>query len=292
MFERYISIDWSGAGTESKRGDLRIVEASPSYRRGRIVDPIEINPSAKAGTRNWTRDECKDWLAEALKQDQPRCLVAMDFGFGYPWGADRVVFGCRGWREMLGAVAEIYQEQERAESTAKEINSRIEGSGPYRFGHDRSDFRFYLDKGVAYYRMVETVVPQAVSQWYLGAGPTRVGYSTITGMATLDHLMALREQGEVNFQVWPQECEVPDGDKHVLVESYPAIYPKPKDLGQCGENDKHCRDAWKVLEWMLYEAGAGTLEGYFGITPITFGRVEGIGFGEQVRFEGWIFGVL
>ncbi len=291
VFKRYISIDWSGAGTESKRGGLRIVESSPNHPNGRVVDPVEANPRVRAGTRSWTRAECKDWLAEALRQDQPRCLIAMDFGFGYPWGADGAVFGCRGWREMLGAVAERYHEQERAESAAKEINSRIEGSGPYRFSLDRSDFRFYLDNGVAYYRMVETLVPQAISQWYLGAGP-RVGSSTITGLATLDHLMVLRDQGEIEFQVWPQECNTSDGARHIMVESYPAIYPEPQDFGGCRENDEHCHDAWKALQWMLQKAKAGTLGRYFNIAPKPFGRVEGIRFEEQVRFEGWIFGVL
>jgi hypothetical protein len=28
----------------------------------------------------------------------------MDFGFGYPWGTDEAVFGCRGWREISSTI--------------------------------------------------------------------------------------------------------------------------------------------------------------------------------------------
>ncbi len=36
----------------------------------------------------------------------------------------------------------------------------------------------------------------------------------------------------------------------------------------------------------------GMLEQAFGIEPFPFGRIEGIGFCDQVGFEGWILGVI
>jgi len=83
---------------------------------------------------------------------------------------------------------------------------------------------------------------------------------------------------------------MPEDDKHLIVESYPAIYPEPLDYGDC--TDEHCKDAWKALQWMLGKANAGTLGRYFQIDSLPFRRVENISFEEQVRFEGWIFGVL
>ncbi len=286
MFERYISIDWSGARTETDRVDVRVVEASPPNESGRIVNPIEVNSNARTGTREWigwTRAECRQYLTRALRRDSPQSLVAIDFGFGYPWATDRAVFRCHGWREMIGAVATIYDEAARAEATAEEINSRVGSPGPYRLGNDRANSRFYLDNGTAYYRLVETAVPQAISQWFLGAGP-KVASGTITGMAALHYLMTLREQGKIDFQVWPQEGLLPEGDKHILVESYPA-----PDYGEC--TDEHCQDAWRVLQWMLRKANAGTLEGHFEVASKPFGRIEHVSFEDQVRFEGWIFGV-
>ena len=284
MFERYISIDWSGAGTEDQRGDLRVVTA---FRRNRETT---IVPPPWPGRVIWTRADCVRYLAEVLREDQPRCLVAMDFSFGYPWGADASIFDGRGWRTMLRRLAKVYADKETARSTAEEINSfeRFGGHGPYRFDRDRSDFRFYLHSGTAYYRLVEMAVPQAISQWYLGAG-NAVGFSSITGMAALDHLIELRDEGEVEFHVWPQEGLVPDPYKHILAESYPAIYPELSDYGEC--TDEHCRDAWKVLRWMTVQDKQGSLERCFEISPQPFGRVDCVDFEKQVRFEGWILGV-
>lgn len=285
-FDRYISIDWAGAGTEDQRVDLRVVEATPDHKAGRVVDPTDTRRGAKA----WKRAECREWLALALKGDQPRCLVAMDFGFGYPWRTDEAVFGVAGWQPMLGALSELYEERGKARLVAEQINNlpRFGGHGPYRFNHNRTDARFYLDSGVAYYRLVETAIPQAISQWYLGAGGV-VGFHTITGLSALHDLLARRQRGEVDFLVWPQECCTPDNGKHILVESYPALYPAPAGFGDC--RDEHCRDAWKALQWMLTTDEAGTLYEAFEIDPVPFGRVEGADFREQVRFEGWILGV-
>ncbi len=286
MFERFISIDWSGSGAEDQRVNLRVVEASPQNTYGVVVDP----PNARVGTRAWTRAECREWLVQALIPDQPRCLVAIDFGFGYPWGTDRVVFGCQGWRQMLNAVADVYEREGSARRAAESVNLRpgFGGHGPYRFNQNRTDFRFYLDNGVGYYRLMEMAIPQAISQWYLGSGGT-VGFSSISGMAALDHLITTREQGQIDFRVWPQEVIVPDADRHVIVESYPAMYPEPMSYGDC--RDEHCQDAWKVLQWILGESTSGTLTRAFDLPEKPFGRVEGVSFEDQVRFEGWIFGV-
>ena len=75
----------------------------------------------------------------------------------------------------------------------------------------------------------------------------------------------------------------------MLVESYPAVYPNPANFGNC--QDQHCRDAWKVLQWMLTADASGTLGVAFEIDRLPFGRVEGVAFWEQVCFEGWILGV-
>jgi hypothetical protein len=74
VFERYISVDWSGSDLEDRRVNL-------PDNNGTVVPP----PDARRGVRAWTRTECRRWLAQALRMDQPRCLIAMDFGFGYLW---------------------------------------------------------------------------------------------------------------------------------------------------------------------------------------------------------------
>jgi hypothetical protein len=192
---------------------------------------------------------------------------------------------------MLAEVARLYQQHETARATALAVNDQIGfgGNGPYRFNESRTSFRFYLDHGVGYYRAVELTIAQAISQWYLGSGGT-VGFHTITGMAFLNRLMDLRQRGEIDFRVWPQEGGEPDRKKHLLVESYPAICPALEDYGPC--EDAHQRDAWKVLKRMLQAAADHSLEDMFQIPRQSFGRIDGVDFLEQVGFEGWIFGVV
>jgi hypothetical protein len=285
MFQRYVSIDWSGAGTDEGRVDLRVVEASPPHQP-RVVPP----PGARGGIRSWSRAEAARYLSSLLERSAPRALIAMDFGFGLPWGADRAIFGCDGWRAMLDAVSRLYRHHGTARATAEAINAnpRFHGHGPYRFNESRTDYRFYLDSGVAYYRQVEVAIPQAISQWYLGSGGT-VGFHTISGLAALAGLLSRRDTGELLFTVWPQEALDPPPDHHLVVESYPAICPRLVDYGPCG--DDHQRDAWRVLDWILRAADSQTLGRSFVVQPKPFGRIEGVSFQEQVRFEGWIIGV-
>jgi len=286
MFDRYISIDWSGAGTETDRVDLRVVMMERG-RAAQVVNP----PGARRGVCRWTRLECRNWLVEVLSERNLRTIVALDFGFGLPWGADRQVFDCDGWRGMLERIGDLYSEKQTARAVAQFVNAQkqFNGHGPYRFNDNRTDFRFYLDRQVAYYRLVEQAIPQAISQWYLGSGGV-VGFHTITGLAMIEHLIGLREQDRIEFQVWPHEIVGPDGTRHLLVESYPAICPRPEGVGPC--EDKHQRDAWKVLLWMIEADERGELARAFKVPSIMYGRCSGVSVEEQIRFEGWIFGVI
>jgi hypothetical protein len=216
----------------------------------------------------------------------------MDFGFGLPWGSDQSVFGVIGWREMIDAIAERYEENGTARATAQAVNheERFGGHGPYRFDDSRNDFRFYSDHGVAYYRLTELIAPQGISQWYLGSGGT-VGFHTISGLSAINHLLQEREAGRLDFVVWPHESLAPDGSKHVLVESYPAVCVCPGDYGPCRANDQNQRDAWKVLQTLVKKRDDGTLPRLFRIKEQPFGRITGVDFTKQIQFEGFIFGM-
>ena len=62
MFDRFISVDWSGSGVEGQRVNLRVVEARLGRANGAVVDPL----NARVGTKAWTRAECREWLTQAL----------------------------------------------------------------------------------------------------------------------------------------------------------------------------------------------------------------------------------
>jgi len=178
MFDRIVSVDWSGADNVMKRVDLRVAAFDAATNQLRIVNP----PFGTRPRASWSRREFQTWIVHQL-QDKTPTLVAMDFGFGLPWGSDKIVFGASGWHDMVRAIAERYAEKGTARETAKAINAeaRFGGHGPYRFDRpDRNDFRFYSDKGVAYYRLTELIAPQAMSQWYCGSG-AKVSFHTFSG---------------------------------------------------------------------------------------------------------------
>ena len=287
MFEHIVSVDWSGADREEKRVKLRVAVYDAASKRSEILDD---NASSKP-IKNWSRSSFRRWLIEWLGQ-KPPTLVALDFGFGLPWGADAAMFGVEGWRPLLAEFGRRYAEAGTARATAQAINAqpRFGGHGPFRFDESRNDFRFGLDHGVAYYRLTELIAPQAISQWYLGSGGN-VGFHSITGIAMLDDLIRRREAGQLDFEVWPQETPLPTGERHVLVESYPAICPKPSDFGPCRDNDADQKDAWRVLVHLVQAHSDGSLGDMFWIKEQPFGRIDGVSFPDQIRFEGAIFGL-
>jgi hypothetical protein len=285
MFDRMISVDWSGAGLETDAVDLRVVVFDTEHKEPRVVDRSRRDRNIAS----WSREAFRSWIMNELRDKRP-ALVVMDFGFGLPWGSDQAVFQVAGWRAMIGAIAKRYAENGTARATAQSINhdARFGGHGPYRFDSNRNDFRFYADSGVAYYRLTELIAPQAISQWYLGSGGT-VGFHTISGLAAINHLIEVREAKGLDFCVWPHECSAPDGTRHVIAESYPAICSYTGDFGPC--RDQHRRDAWKVLQMLLAKRNEGTLQTLFHMREHPFGRIAGVDFRRQIQFEGYILGL-
>lgn len=287
MFDRIISIDWSGAGTEGQGVDLRVATHDFATHSSRIVD----RPHTGRAVASWSREIFRSWVIEQLQEQSPT-LIALDFGFGLPWGADRELFGVNGWRDMLRAIGEVYRRRQTARSAAQEINANpaFGGHGPYRFNDSRNDFRFYMDHGVSYYRLTELLAPQAISQWYLGSGGT-VGFHTISGLSMLDQLISLRESNKINFSVWPHEVWTPDCGQHLFVESYPALCPHLDDYGPCRANDGNQKDAWKVLQYLVSARMENRLPDLFSIPETPFGRLIDVAFRQQVQFEGFILGL-
>lgn len=329
MFDRIISVDWSGADRETIGVDLRVAMFDERIGKSFLVDRRYQGRKVV----RWSREYFRMWIAKRLRHKRPT-LVAMDFGFGLPWGSDQKVFGVTGWREMIRKVAEKYKENEIKEikkktkdrkgtvrATALAINAekRFDGHGPYRFDDNRNDFRFYTDNEVAYYRLTELIAPQGISQWYLGSGGT-VGFHTTSGLAAINHLVQEREAGRLDFVVWPHESLAPDGKRHVLVESYPAVFPPlcctrcqrvyparkqsgtirkkkyvPRFCETCKRNDiwkdPNQEDAWKVLQALIERRSDGTLGGLFQIKKQPFGRITGVEFKKQIQFEGFILGM-
>ena len=282
LFERYIGIDWSGASTDDARVDVRVAMVTDGGPR--IVPP----PYPRA--RAWTRNECVRRLCEELKGDQPRTLVAIDMPFGLPWGADQALFGVEGWHNLVTEMARRYGEASPpnvARETAISINEDHPEAPPYRFDEGRNDRRFYLQHGVAYWRLVEDVVPQAISAWYVGSGAS-VGLQTISGMAAMSRLLLARDRGEIAFTAWPHEGLALPTAGHVIAECYPALSPRHAKLAET--YDRHERDALAVSTWFAALDQDGRLAPMFAPPELPFGRVVNLSFADQIQFEGWMLG--
>ncbi len=288
-FQRYIGIDWSGAGGDDDRVGLRVVEA----RDGRA--PRAVAPPTNPRAKNWKRAEVREFLREALRSDADKTLVGIDAALGYPAGADEAVFGVRGWRGLVAEIAALVSAVGTARETVDRINARhaeLPG-GPFfsrrtdiidrewwRETHDSHGF--FTETGISYYRFVDTLIPQAISVFYMGPGPM-VGGHTITCLATLHSLLEERDEGgDLDFGMWLFEEDWRER-KHVIVECYPSILPATPG-GDESESRDHL-DAVKIAAWMQ-GLSSGERRALLEIEAEV-----GEGLRRVVAQEGWVFGV-
>ena len=105
VFQRYVSVDWSGRGTEHERVPLGIATAD------RDAPMRLVHPPGHPAVSRWKRTEIREWLGTILGHGEPKALVALDFGLGLLWGADREVLGCASWRATVRAIANLYAQR-------------------------------------------------------------------------------------------------------------------------------------------------------------------------------------
>ena len=231
-FRRIFGVDWSGRGRDDESNRNLAVAA---WSEADMVARVENSWCRQRRTRL----DLENWLAEILRPGSPAALIGLDFGFGYPRGAAKVVFNADSWQSLYEQMAKLMELHVKARKVAIEINERFGENGPFRDNADRSNFQFYLSKGISYFRLVERFIPQAISQWYIGSGPT-VGLSSIAGMALLGRLLRRRAEGECKFRIFPFETF--ESDSHGIVEIYPAICPEPNNPNwenKCGKINVH-----------------------------------------------------
>lgn len=274
MFERFIGIDWSGSGRcGASNSGLAIAE-------GGSEGPPPARPTSRV-----SRIAVTDWLVAQLGPDTPRTVVGLDFAFGFPVGAHKLMYGTSCWNDFaLSVSGDLSCDGRQSSGTpardlAYKINEKFEGAGPFRDNETRSDFRFYVEHGVPYFRMTENCVPQAISPWYIGSGAT-VALSTLTGIAALGRLLKKRAEGVCRFRVFPFE-EI-DPRSHLIVEVYPAIWADPRrDEGK----NEHVRDAKRIVRGLRGLTERDLQLPAPDLTPwAVCPRC-------RVREEGWIVGV-
>ena len=64
VFERFISINWSGAARETKSSGLRIVQATEEHGYREVVTNLQREAPW------WKRTESIEWLVQVLQKDR------------------------------------------------------------------------------------------------------------------------------------------------------------------------------------------------------------------------------
>ncbi|MXZ91776.1 MAG: hypothetical protein F4W95_07970 [Chloroflexi bacterium] len=274
MFDRYIGIDYSGAGTSNERSGKLAVQLAEG----------DGEPKRKCtyaqGAKNWTRAELAHWLARELREC-PKTLVGIDHAFSFPikYFRQHYMVPANDWEKFLDdfqnswptdqgrvTVREMYYKQIR----------RMMGQvpGEYRFG-----FPYWQ-------RLTEkcaTVTPAPVFDFM--AGPRTVAFSSHAGLPWLRQVRQESGGPKAGVHFWPFDGWSVCGDHSVVVEVYPAIWKKTYKKETKHMNSDQ-RDAYMIARWMSERDHDENdpLAEYFH--PRVPGKQK-----PRAKTEGWIFGV-
>jgi precorrin-8X/cobalt-precorrin-8 methylmutase len=228
LFDGYLMVDWSAAGTRKTGADSIWLAWLPQSGRVTLENPA---------TRLAAMVRIRDILATA----QGRVLAGFDFAFGYPSGTARALTGQDDWRGLWALIADVVSEGDgngnNRFDAAAALNAKMGGDGPFWGNGMKRDIvglprlrpQGYGVKWPAQKRHAETIARGAQEVWKLnGAGS--VGGQALTGIALLEGL-----RRDLDVRVWPFEAH--DLGGHVLAEIYPSLVPPHpdeavKDAGQ------------------------------------------------------------
>lgn len=221
IFQRYLGIDYSGAGTpESGQSGIRVYESFPGG------EPGEIRPE-KNGSRHWCRAGLAEWLASQLADPLPT-LVGLDHGFSFPEAYFQRHALDGEWREFLRDFR-AHWPTDQAGVTVRQVRNGTVGKGEAR-------------RGTARWRRVCETSCRAKSVFHFDV-PGSVATSTHAGLPWL--LKLALEVRALHF--WPFDGWVVARGKSVVAEAYPSLWSRefPRE-GRTA--DQH--DAYSLCRWM------------------------------------------
>jgi len=253
MFENYIGIDYSGAGTPIKRNKaLQVFMATGDGNSDKI--------RTDAGSNwNWNRKEIAHWCLDQLKNNDP-IIIGIDHAYSFPhsYMARNEISSWDHFLEDFYTHWPTDKDNTTVESLRKN-NERTGKPDEFRLTENwttnaKSVFRFDIQGAVA--KATHAGIP-----W----------------------LRFLRNHTDLSgkFHIWPFDGFTIPRRISVVAEVYPAIFrrrfPKTYKSG-----DEH--DAYSIARWLQEMDSRGVLYQYFN-PPL--GKKER----DQSKLEGWILGV-
>jgi hypothetical protein len=265
-FDRFIGIDYSGAGAASSRQPgLQVYQAGFDGHCDKLPSPTKSN---NGGPVNWTRKEIAHRLLQEL-QSGGCFLAGIDHCFSLPLPYfTRNHLGS--WPDFLEDFAEhwpttgdnVYVDFVRDGN----FHRTHGGPAPGQRGGEVSEFR-----------LCERWTSSAKSVFQFDVQGS-VAKSTHAG---IPWLRWLRKEAGDRLHIWPFDGWEPQKTKSVIVEVYPSIFKKRYDRETRTADEQ---DAYATARWMFDMAQRGALADYFAPPLSDSERLV-------ANREGWIFGV-
>jgi hypothetical protein len=260
-FERYIGIDYSGAGTSGcPLPGLRVYAALGER------PPAEQRPAHRG---HWTRSGLAGWLIEQLRGG-PRTLVGIDHGLSFPLPYFERHGLALDWPEFLDDFC--------AHWPTDEAGVRVEHVRTGTVGH--ADAR----GGDARWRRLAERRCRAKSVFHFDV-PGSVAKSTHAGLPWIRRIRAertLAAGARARARFWPFDGWMLSPGASMIAEAYPSLWSRelPREARSA---DQH--DAWTVAAQLQRADLDGTLARW--LQPQLSDAERAI-----ARVEGWILGVL
>ena len=258
MFQRYIGIDYSGAGKPTDgRAGLRVYQA----KRGEGDQPEEVPSPNTSRSELWSREGIGKWLVEELRKPEPT-LVGIDHGFSFPEPYFKKHRLERDWRKFL---KDFSQHWPTRELTVQEVRETA-------YARMRSGCE-------GWFRLTERLTQGAKSVFNFGVKQGQVATSTHAG---LPWLLWISERLDSQIHFWPFDgWDIPNG-RSAIAEVYPALWKRHNHAG--GDLTPDQRDVHSVAEWLFWADRSGALQSF--LKPNLNSEKQTV-----ARLEGWILGV-
>ncbi len=264
MFNRYIGIDYSGAGTAATR--LQSLAVCSIDAVGNAEFPRPRNPRTMEEV-NWNRRDVAKWLIERFRENQGPILVGIDHAFSFP--------------------IEYFRNHRLPEGQWENFLVDFEEHWPTR-GHRVVDLMRDNDRrGDPQWRRLtdrRAHGAQSVFNFHPIPRQSQVATSTHAGLPWLLHIRQELLNVNAGVHFWPFDRWKIHERASVIIEVYPALWNWRFPDETEGMNS-HQRDAYSVARWMWEQDQHDLLGQYFG-----FGMPQGSRL--QAQTEGWIFGLL
>lgn len=253
-FDRFIGVDYSGAGTaDSPQKGIAVYAATAKGQPQRISRP----PNSRR-TKHWSRLSLTDWLSEQLQSDQ-RLAIGMDHAFSFPMSYFEK-YKLKSWLDFMKDFGK-YWPTDDADATVQQFREANARTGDARA-----------------LRITEcwTAGPKSVFQFDIQGS---VAKSTHAGLPLLERL---RSEFTSRLHVWPFDGWNPKPGQSVIFEVFPSLFRNryPRE-----DRTVDQQDAYAVCRWMAEMQRKNRFATYFD--PPLEPKIRSI-----AKREGWIMGVM